>query len=89
VDGAVQVTVSASGVITDLRLDDRVRLWPAVRLAEQILAVMRRAQAELVGPVAAAAGATVGEYSEAGRAVIDGYATRFPVPPDEERRHVS
>ncbi|MEK8108251.1 YbaB/EbfC family nucleoid-associated protein [Micromonospora sp. M12] len=42
--GAVQVTVAASGAMTDLRLDDRVLRWQATEIAAEVLAVMRRAQ---------------------------------------------
>jgi DNA-binding protein YbaB len=77
-EGAVRVTVAASGAMTDLRLDERVKQWPAARLAQQILAVMRQAQGELAASVAAAAAQTVGEHSPLGRDVVDGYATRFP-----------
>jgi DNA-binding protein YbaB len=79
-DGAVEVTVGGSGTVTDLRLDERVRQWPARETAAEILATMRRAQASLTERVAEIASATVGADSETGRAVIDGFAQRFPVP---------
>jgi DNA-binding protein YbaB len=88
-DGAVEVTVGGSGTITDLRLDDRVTRWPARELAAEVLATMRKAQASLTGKVAEIAAATVGADSETGRAVVDGFAQRFPVvdPSAEEDRH--
>ncbi|NJC68809.1 YbaB/EbfC family nucleoid-associated protein [Planosporangium thailandense] len=82
-DGAVEVTVAGSGVMTDLRLDERVRNWPADRIAAQVMAVMRRAQGSLAGRVAEIAEETVGADSETGRAVVDGFARRFPLPPDD------
>ncbi len=42
-DGAVTVTVSGSGNVTDLWLDPRIVRWPADEIARQILATMRRA----------------------------------------------
>jgi DNA-binding protein YbaB len=83
--GAVEVTVSGSGAVTGLRLDERVRDWPARELAEEILAVMRRAQAQLAAKVSAAAAETVGADSPSAVAVIDGYARRFPSPDDTDR----
>jgi len=83
-DGAVQVTVAGSGVMTDLRMDDRVLRWPANEIAAQVMSVMRRAQASLASRVAEIADETVGADSETGRAVVDGFVRRFPEPPDDE-----
>lgn len=82
-DGAVRVTVAASGIVTELRLDDRVRSWPATRIAAEIMATTRRAQARLAGAVADVAARTVGAGSETARAVVASYTTRFPAPPEE------
>jgi DNA-binding protein YbaB len=83
-DGAVEVTVAGSGVMTGLRLDDRVLSWPGEEIAAQVMAVMRRAQGSLAARVAEIAGETVGADSETGRAVVDGFARRFPVLPDDD-----
>jgi DNA-binding protein YbaB len=83
-DGAIEVTVAGSGVMTDLRLDDRVLRWPADEIAARVMSVMRRAQASLASRVAEIADETVGADSETGRAVVDGFARRFPVPPDDD-----
>jgi len=83
-DGAVRVTVAGSGVMTDLRMDDRVLHWPASEIAAQVMSVMRRAQASLASRVAEIADETVGADSETGRAVVDGFVRRFPEPPDDE-----
>jgi DNA-binding protein YbaB len=80
-NGAVRVTVAASGALTDLRLDERVRQWPAARIAEQILVAMRRAQGELAGQVSVIAGRTVGAESPAGREAVESYAHRYPAQP--------
>jgi YbaB/EbfC DNA-binding family protein len=82
-DGTVQVTVNASGAVTGLRLAEQVRAWPAQRIGEQILAVMRAAQAELTGRVASVAADTLGEHSPVGRDVVAGYRARFPAPASE------
>jgi DNA-binding protein YbaB len=65
-DGAVVVTVAGSGLVTDIRLDDRVLRWSGSRISQEILAVMRRAQARLASQVAAAAEQTVGLDSQTG-----------------------
>ncbi|MEU1394582.1 YbaB/EbfC family nucleoid-associated protein [Micromonospora zamorensis] len=77
-DGAVRVTVAASGVVTDLRLSERVQGWSAARIAEEVMTTMRRAQAQLSEAVADVAARTVGEGSETGRAVVASYTERFP-----------
>lgn len=74
----VEVTVDASGVPVDLRLDAAAQRLAPSELARRILALMRRAQATLAGKVAEAAAGTVGADSPAGRAVIDSFARRFP-----------
>lgn len=88
-DSTVQVTVNASGAVTDLRLADRVRSLPAEQIGERILAVMRAAQAQLASRVFDVAVQTVGEQSPIGRDVVSGYETRFPAPPERDpgRQH--
>ncbi|MEU1245504.1 YbaB/EbfC family nucleoid-associated protein [Micromonospora arida] len=83
-DGAVRVTVAASGALTDLRLDDRVQRIPGVELASIIMATIARAQARLTEQVSIAVHDTVGVDSETGRAVTDSFARRFPSSPDEQ-----
>ena len=84
--GAVEVTVGGTGEVLDLRLTERARELPAARLAETILAVMRRAQATLTDRVADLAAQTVGTESATGRAVIGSFAQRFPRPDDGDER---
>ncbi|WP_444947131.1 YbaB/EbfC family nucleoid-associated protein [Micromonospora ureilytica] len=81
-DGAVRVTVAATGVVTELRLSDRVQGWPGARIAAEVMTTMRRAQAQLAEAVADVAARTVGESSETGRAVVASYTERFPEPPE-------
>jgi hypothetical protein len=89
-DGAIRVTVGSSGQVERLELDDRVHQLSGPRLAEEILAVMRRAQAALSGRVAEEVHATVGADTETGRAVIHSYDSRFPAAEPgstDDRRH--
>jgi hypothetical protein len=70
VDGWVEVVVDASGALTGLRLDERVRQWSAGRLACEILSVAGAARAELRAGVVRAVAETVGVDSATGRAVV-------------------
>jgi hypothetical protein len=83
-DGAIRVTVGSTGQVEKLDLDEGVHDLPGPRLAREIMAVMRRAQAALAGRVADEVRATVGEDTETGRAVIQSFESRFPVPRDAE-----
>lgn len=80
-DRAVRVTVGSSGAMTGLELDDRVQRMTGAELAEEILRVMRRAQAGLAEGVAEAVEQTVGSDTETGRAVLDSFGRRFPSEP--------
>jgi hypothetical protein len=84
-DGSIKVTVGSSGQVEALDLDDRVQQLRGAELSRQILAVMRRAQADLSGQVAAQVRETVGADTETGRAVIHSFEARFPErePEDE------
>lgn len=73
----VEVTVDASGVPVDLRLDGAAQRLAPAELASRILTVMRRAQAALPGKVAEAAAGTVGTDSPTGRVVIDSFVRHF------------
>jgi DNA-binding protein YbaB len=77
VDGAVEVTVSSSGVLSDLRLDEAVRSWPAERISAEILSVQREAQRQLVTRVAQVAKETVGEQSPTAQAMVAELEARF------------
>jgi hypothetical protein len=81
-DRAIRVTVASSGVVTGLELDDRVQRMSGAELAEEILRVMRRAQAGLADRVTEAVRETVGQDTETGRAVLASYGRRFPAEPD-------
>jgi DNA-binding protein YbaB len=77
-DGTVQVTVSSTGVVTELRLDETVRRWPAEQIASEILAVMRDAQGQLATRVAQIAAQTVGAQSPTAQAMVADLRRRFP-----------
>lgn len=85
-DGAIRVTVGSAGQLERLELDERVHELTGPRLAEEIVAVMRRAQAALSGRVAEEVQATVGADTETGRAVLHSFDTRFPTVEREEDR---
>jgi DNA-binding protein YbaB len=59
-DGLVTVTVSGPGVVTGLRLDDRVQRLTGEALSAEILETMQRAQSALARRVAAAVDETAG-----------------------------
>jgi DNA-binding protein YbaB len=85
-DGSVTVTVVASGALVDLRLSDQIRRYSAGELANEILTVMRAAQAALAGRVSEITARTLGPESEAGRAVVGAYEQRFPSAPADDDR---
>ena len=85
-DGAVRVTVAASGVLTDLQLSGRVREREPDRLAAEILAGMRRAQGRLSTRVAEVMAATVGDDEETVRSVVRSYQQRFPEQTEQRGR---
>ncbi|MFF0372997.1 YbaB/EbfC family nucleoid-associated protein [Actinoplanes missouriensis] len=78
------VTVGANGQVVGLDLDERMYDLSPHELSEEILAVMRSAQQSLVDQVAEEVHDTVGADSETGRAVLDGFARRFPAPAAED-----
>jgi DNA-binding protein YbaB len=83
-DGSIRVTVGSSGQVEKLDLDDRVQRLRGEELANQIMAVMRKAQARLSAQVAEEVQATVGADTETGRAVIHSFDARFPQPSEDE-----
>lgn len=83
-DGAVKVTVSASGVITDLVLRERLRPDPLPAIAAEILDCMRRAQARLPDLLRQAMIETVGAHDPSTSLVLAEARQRFPVPDPSE-----
>jgi uncharacterized protein YuzE len=77
-DGSITVTVGADGQLIGLEIEnDR-------ELADDILAVLRRAQRHLSQQVAEKVSETVGADSETGRAVLDGFQRRFGSDEDSD-----
>ena len=81
-DGVVTVTVTGPGVVTGLRLDDRIQRYTGARLSAEILRTMRRAQATLAAQVSEAVDEAVGVDTEDGRVVLDGF-TPLPAVSDD------
>jgi hypothetical protein len=76
-DGLIEVTVSSSGILTDLWLDDGVRRHSGRWIAEQVLAVTRQALDQLTTQVGTATQDILGSDSPEGRAIIASYTTRL------------
>jgi DNA-binding protein YbaB len=83
-DGLVTVTVDASGVVTDLRLTDRIVEHSGAQVASITLATMRRAQSRLGERVTRIVQDTVGEDQAVLDKVTSSYHSRFPEPEPEE-----
>jgi len=69
-DGHVTVTIGATGLLTDLHLDEEVRRQSAAETARQILATLAAARADLTAKATVVTDETVGADSETGKAVI-------------------
>ncbi|WP_250035594.1 YbaB/EbfC family nucleoid-associated protein [Paractinoplanes maris] len=82
-DGVVTVTVGGSGVVTGLRLDDRVQRLAGATLSAEILRTMRQAQAALAEQAATAVDETIGADTEDGKAMIDSYTQNFQADSEE------
>jgi DNA-binding protein YbaB len=78
--GRVTVTVDGNGLPTDIRFSDGIRGLGPAALSAELMACLRRAQAELRRDVTATVQEMVGE-DEAGARIIGQYADRFA---DEE-----
>ncbi|MFE0529974.1 YbaB/EbfC family DNA-binding protein [Micromonospora parva] len=75
-DRTVEVTVDSTGILIDLRLDERIRQQPATHTARQILETTAAARADLLRQVTTAAGETLGDDTSA-QAIIDSYRSRL------------
>jgi hypothetical protein len=83
-DGAVKITVDSAGVPVGLTLSPAVERWPAQRIADEIIATMRRAQTDLTHRVEAVAADTVGAGSEIARTLLTPYHERFTPVRDQD-----
>ena len=75
-DGLISVTVDASGGVTRLHLDERIRSRPAEATARAIMTTIRAAQAALAVAAGEATAATLGADSATGKAIIESYQAR-------------
>ncbi|HEX6968129.1 MAG TPA: YbaB/EbfC family nucleoid-associated protein [Micromonosporaceae bacterium] len=71
--GLISVTVTSSGALAELHLDEDIRGHSASWIAEQILITARSAVADLSRRAAAIADETVGRDSADGRALLLGF----------------
>ncbi|WP_330232100.1 YbaB/EbfC family nucleoid-associated protein [Nocardia sp. NBC_00508] len=78
-DGRVSVTVESSGVPTAINLSAGSRGMDPAVLSDEIMSCLRRAHSVLRTEVTELVQNTVGD-DEAGVAIIDQYAQRFPDP---------
>jgi YbaB/EbfC DNA-binding family protein len=69
-DGLLAVVVGPGGQLVRLDIDDEARRRPGAELSRDIMTLVGRAQALLSAQVAEQVRETVGEDTEAGRAVI-------------------
>ncbi len=79
-DGGIAVTVNTGGVITDLRITDRAASEPGARIAEQVLATMRRAQSRIAGRMDEVLRETAADDPGLRDRVRTVYQDRFPEP---------
>jgi hypothetical protein len=79
-DGTVSVTVSGTGLLTDLVLRERWNPVPAPLVAAQVLDCVRRAQARIPGLLHAAVAETVGDGDPGAHLVVADARARFPEP---------
>ena len=84
-DGAVTATVNTSGALTSLRITDRLSGQPGARIAEQVMATARLAQARIAGVMSEVMRDILGDDPEITDGVLALYRNRFPQPPQQQR----
>ncbi|MGN9893401.1 YbaB/EbfC family nucleoid-associated protein [Micromonospora sp. L31] len=82
-DRAVTVTVDATGALSDLRLDERIRQHPAAQTARLILETTDGARADLLRQVTDATAGALGQDDPTGRAIVESYRSRLRPDPGE------
>jgi hypothetical protein len=85
-DGAVKVTVSASGLLTDIALRDRWHPEPLADVAAEIMACVRRAQARIPDLLRDTMLAIVGPDDPSTHLLLEDARQRFPEPPEQQPR---
>ncbi|WP_320064386.1 YbaB/EbfC family DNA-binding protein [Micromonospora sp. RTGN7] len=76
-DRAVEVTVDSSGLLVDLRLDERTRRDAAAHTARQILDTTRAARADLLRRVTEVTTRTLDVDDPTAAALVDSYRRRL------------
>ena len=82
-DGTVMVTVSATGVLTDLVLKERWHPVPESELAEQIMECLKRAQAKIPDLMAKVIEEALGEQDSSAHLILADARQSFPEPPPD------
>lgn len=85
-DGTVRVTVSASGLLTDLVLDERSAPKALPTVAAQVMETLRRAQAKIPDLVSRAVADIVGAADAQTHLIVADARARFPEPPPDQSR---
>ncbi|SCG16626.1 hypothetical protein GA0070610_2898 [Micromonospora echinofusca] len=76
-DRTIQVTVDSSGLLVDLRLDERIRQHSAVHTARQILDTTRAAHADLLSSLTKATTGILGAGDPTAAALVESYRRRL------------
>ncbi|MGW4502742.1 YbaB/EbfC family nucleoid-associated protein [Micromonospora sp. NPDC004336] len=76
-DRAIQVTVDSSGLLVDLRLDERTRQRSAAHTARQILETTRAAHADLLSRITEATTEILGAEDPTAAALVESYRRRL------------
>ncbi|MGK5441440.1 YbaB/EbfC family nucleoid-associated protein [Micromonospora sp. URMC 105] len=82
-DRAVTVTVDATGALSGLRLDERIRQHPAAHTAQLILEITSAARADLLRQVTEATAGTLDQDDPTGQAIVESYRSRLRPDPGE------
>jgi hypothetical protein len=85
-DGAVRVTVSATGLMTGLEVSETARFGSHAEMADAVMDCLRRAQARLPDLVGQAVTESVGTTDPTGELLVDEMRRRFPEPPPPDYR---
>ncbi|WP_192909809.1 YbaB/EbfC family nucleoid-associated protein [Gandjariella thermophila] len=88
-NGAIKVTVGASGLLTNLELTEDVRTMRAHYLAAQIMDAIRKAQSTLGAQVTELMQQRVGEDTQSIAVVAANYARQFPQPDEQDEGRVA
>src|SRR4051794_3316580 len=85
-DGAVKVTISANGLLTDLALRERWHPEPLADLAGEVMDCLRRAQARIPELLRRTMFEVVGPQDPSVLLLLDDARQRFPEQPDRAVR---